>query len=473
MVDGLSAKVDERATVVERDGIGSSRAIADCSGQVIEGRYRLVRKAGAGSMGDVYEGHDLVGDRRVAVKILKPEHAAREMFRHRFVREARSAAMIAHPNVVQVHEVGHTAQGLPYYVMEYLEGEDLRALLDREGRLPWESSREILMQVAGALAAAHAQGVVHRDIKPSNVLVWFDEGAAGAGRPHVKLLDFGVAKLRVDMVSKELTQAADVVGTVLYMAPEQAQGRPADARSDIYAFGVMGYELVTGEVPFSGTDIFEVMRQHLGVEPIPLRQLRPELPGHAEAFVLRCLAKAPEARFQSMHEALQVLGQARAVARTGPRTRTVRARPVDAGAHSPAGRDAGRAMVDPIAATMAASPDQLGRAHLETVRASVPDGGFDEAPTGYFRAGATGMTGMTSVAPAPPASNPMARSTMLTPVTSTMPMVTPSGGAPTSRWTSEVPVVRHRSPLATVLGVIFVVLVVASILIGIALVVLG
>jgi serine/threonine protein kinase len=468
MMGGLPVKVDERATVVERYGARSSRALADWSGQVIEGRYRLVRKAGAGSMGDVYEGRELTGDRRVAVKILKPEHAAREMFRQRFLREAKSAAMISHPNVVAVHEVGHTAEGVPFYVMEYLEGEDLRVLLDREGRLSWRLARAILVQVAGALAAAHDEGVVHRDIKPSNLIVWF-EGAGPARRPVVKLLDFGVAKLRVDMVSKELTQAADVVGTVLYMAPEQAQGRAADARSDVYAFGVMAYELVTGDVPFRGTDIFEVMRQHLQVEPVPPRRLRPELPASAEAFVLRCLAKPPEARFQSMGDALLALGQAEGTPLRRARQQTLRVSAVPPAPSTPVRRTAGE--VDPIAATMAASPGEIGRAYLETVRESVQSG-CEETPAAHLpdREQWAARPGST------PALDPMSRSTMPATLSSTMPMSIPpsrSSATMSPPWTNEVSIVRHRSPLATALGVAFIVLIVAPIMVGIALLALG
>ena len=269
----------------------------------MRGRYRVAGSIGSGSMGDVYDGVDLSTGGRVALKVLKPERAVREVFRHRFLREAKSAVLIDHPNVVDVLDYGETPEGLLFIAMEFLEGEDLSSYLKRNGRLQWPHAVSVLSQVAAALAAAHDCGVVHRDVKPSNILLRQD----GSGGLLVKLLDFGVAKLDNQMVSRVLTRAEDVVGTVLYMSPEQAEGRSADLRSDVYAYGVTAFQTITGNVPFPGRDLFKVMSAHLTQPaPDPADQV-PEMPPWGSRFVLRCLEKKPEARYQSMHDVLSVL----------------------------------------------------------------------------------------------------------------------------------------------------------------------
>lgn len=341
-------------------------ALTDLTGQLLDDRYRIVRKIGAGSMGDVYEAIDRQTEQRVAVKVLKPERAHRGVFLARFLREARSASMVRHPNVVEVHEVGQVEDGPVYFVMEFLEGEDLSAVLRREYRLPWSRCRNILHQMASALQAAHERGIVHRDIKPSNCLLL---AGTRRGADRVKLVDFGVAKLGVDMVSKELTSAADVVGTVLYMSPEQAQGMPADARSDVYALGVMAYEMATGRVPFPGNDIFEVMARHLRTPPRPPRQAAPDLPIEAERLILRSLAKKPEDRFSSMAELLACLDGA-------PLPDTPSTKPQqgheDADPHAPT-------MISPVHVVELRGEDD------EDSDVGIGSETFDEQPTAYFR----------------------------------------------------------------------------------------
>jgi serine/threonine protein kinase len=368
--------VDDRPTVADGGGPVPSADAGELVDTVLDGKYRITRKIGAGSMGDVYEGRQEGTGRRVAVKVLKPERAARDVHRHRFLREARSALMIPHPNVVEVIEVGATELGLLYFSMEYLQGEDLGALLKRRRHLPWSQTREILLQVAAGLAAAHARGVVHRDVKPSNILL-----LAGRDPPVVKIVDFGVAKLSAGMVSRVLTSAADVVGTVLYMSPEQAEGDPADERSDIYALGVMAYETVVGRVPFPGKDIFKVMAAHLRDDPTSPGELVPDLPPEANEFIMTCLRKRPRDRYPSMDVVLGVLEGRVPATFERPGTEVVSVSRLDAGLQTPIGEDVTRLAAHPNAAT--ASGDAAGVPQFAEPRDS---GEFEDAPTAYFRA---------------------------------------------------------------------------------------
>lgn len=366
----------------------SSHSLADLSGSVLRGRYRVAGSIGSGSMGDVYDGVDLSTGGRIALKVLKPERAVREVFRHRFLREAKSAVLIDHPNVVDVLDYGETPEGLLFIAMEFLEGEDLSSYLKRNGRLQWPHAVSVLSQVAAALAAAHDCGVVHRDVKPSNILLRQD----GSGGLLVKLLDFGVAKLDNQMVSRVLTRAEDVVGTVLYMSPEQAEGRSADLRSDVYAFGVTAFQTITGNVPFPGRDLFKVMSAHLTQPaPDPAEQV-PEMPPWGSRFVLRCLEKKPEVRYQSMHDVLSVLaGKATPDIESHPRPGTPITDPneeVDHDPHPPLTENP--VILDPRGPTIAgATGDE-----------------FDEAPTAYFQAARISSSlaespGMTEAVPVP------------------------------------------------------------------------
>ncbi len=345
----------------------TSAPLADISGSVLHGRYRAARLVGSGSMGDVYDGIDLSTGGRVALKVLKPERAVREVFRHRFMREAKSAVLIDHPNVVDVLDFGETPEGLLFIAMEFLEGEDLSSYLGRNGRLHWPHAVVVLRQIAAALAAAHDCGVVHRDVKPSNILLRQD----GPGGLIVKLLDFGVAKLDNQMVSRVLTRAEDVVGTVLYMSPEQAEGRTADLRSDVYAFGVTAFQTLTGDVPFPGRDLFKVMSAHLNEAPPDPATGAPEMPPWGSQFVLRCLEKAPDSRYQSMHDVLSVLSGT-----------------VDPGIVSEP--RAGTPINDPRDAEYDLHPplmeDALPSGSQTPLLPSNHADEFDEAPTAYFQA---------------------------------------------------------------------------------------
>ncbi len=270
-------------------------------GRVVDGRYRIVGELGHGGMGTVYAAEHMGLHRKVALKVLRKELAHDDSSARRFAQEARAASAIEHRNVVDIFDFGTLPSGCFYYVMEMLAGEDLAQVLHRVGRLPWASARGIVEQVIRALGAAHERGVVHRDIKPSNCFV---VAAKRPGDPDtIKILDFGIAKVASPTAGgPALTAAHDIIGTALYMAPEQARGEAVDARTDIYAVGVLMYRMLTGRVPFSGSSNVQVIIQHATAEPPRPRSIVPELAQEVEAIIVRALAKDPGQRFGSMEE---------------------------------------------------------------------------------------------------------------------------------------------------------------------------
>jgi eukaryotic-like serine/threonine-protein kinase len=269
-------------------------------GRVLGGRYQLDAAIGSGGMGDIYRARRLhIGD-TVAVKVLRPEVVDNAQSRQRFYREARAAAMLHHPNAVVIHDFGEDSDGTAYIVMELLEGHSLRHVLIEDGTVAPLRTVEIVRQSCAALEAAHRGGIVHRDIKPDNIMLV----DAHSGGDHVKILDFGIAKLRdkaLDTLSleKNLTNVGTVIGTPHYMSPEQCQGEPADARSDIYSLGVVVYEMLTGVTPFVAKTPTGVAIKHVTESPKPLTELRPELLSAVEKVVLKALEKSPDARQQS------------------------------------------------------------------------------------------------------------------------------------------------------------------------------
>ena len=214
-------------------------------GSVFDGRSRIERKLGAGGMADVYLAEDQELGRRVAIKILNDRHAADDQFVERFRREAKNAAGLSHPNIVSVYDRG-TAEGTYYIAMEYLDGRSLKELIVGRGPAPVKTAVEYARQVLAAVGFAHRHGIVHRDIKPHNVLV-DREG-------RVKVADFGIARAG----ASEMTEAGSIVGTAQYLSPEQARGAPVDQTSDVYSVGVVLYELLTGQVPFTGETPLEI-----------------------------------------------------------------------------------------------------------------------------------------------------------------------------------------------------------------------
>ncbi|HKO36486.1 MAG TPA: protein kinase [Pyrinomonadaceae bacterium] len=280
---------DSQATrIMERESLASF-----VCGDVLRGRYRLDSEIGRGGMGVVFRATDLELHRPVAVKVISENSSADA--RERLIREARAAAALNHPHIVSVHDVGE-ANGLPFFVMELVDGPSLSRTP------PTELTRivEIGLQICGALEHAHLNKIVHRDLKPDNVLI------STTGQ-SVKLADLGLA---LPGHGARISQAGLVLGTPSYMAPEQALGHKVDARTDLYALGVLLYELTTGRVPFAGSDALTVLSQHVHAPPVPPRVLRPDLPRALELLILRLLEKDPAARFQTAAEVAATLRRA-------------------------------------------------------------------------------------------------------------------------------------------------------------------
>jgi eukaryotic-like serine/threonine-protein kinase len=256
-------------------------------GELIAGRYELHELVGSGGMSNVFRAHDRLLERSVAIKVLHEQYSADEDYVERFRREARSVAQLAHPNIVTVIDRGED-DGRQYIVFEYVEGENLKGLVSH-GALPVDQALRYGLQIAGALDFAHKRGLVHRDVKPQNVLLTEE------GEP--KVTDFGIAR-SVDVQS--VTQSGTVLGTSDYIAPEQARGEQVDKRTDIYSLGVMLYELLTGEVPYSGDNFVAVAMQHVH-DPVPsVLDRRRDVPVRLDLAVQRAMAKNPDDRFESM-----------------------------------------------------------------------------------------------------------------------------------------------------------------------------
>jgi serine/threonine protein kinase len=262
-------------------------------GAVIDGKYRLDQKIGTGGMGIVYKATHLHMHSTVAVKLLNTTLVSDEHAVERFRREAQAAARIQHPNAVSVTDFGVTPGGEVYIVMEYLEGSDLRERLKSQKRVGAEEAIRIMVQVLGAVHKAHARGVIHRDLKPDNVWITQEEDT---GEERVKVLDFGIAKLKNQTGGAALTQHGMMVGTPHYMSPEQVNGAELDARSDVYAAGIMLYEMLCGTRPFEAGTPFAVAMMHLTQKPQSLSEVNPEVPAQLAAAVMRAIEKEPADR---------------------------------------------------------------------------------------------------------------------------------------------------------------------------------
>ncbi len=265
-------------------------------GHVLGDRYRVEERIGSGGMGVVYRAtHVLIG-KRVAIKVLRRRFARQPEIAQRFAQEARIASSIKHPNVVDINDFGTTPGGCPYCVMEHLEGLSLAREIDRAGRLEPGLALDIAVQVARGLAAAHQAGVVHRDLKPDNVFLVRGEIHAGRTTALAKILDFGIA--RVAGNKTRLTVAGSVIGTPEYMSPEQARGDEVDARSDLYALGIMIFEALSGRVPLQGDSLAGTLTKQVFEPPPQLREIDPRLDGlpATEALLSRLLAKSREDR---------------------------------------------------------------------------------------------------------------------------------------------------------------------------------
>ncbi|MER5732457.1 protein kinase [Streptomyces sp. NPDC002138] len=270
--------------------------------RIIGERYQLATVLGQGGMGQVWTAYDRRLDRRVAVKLLRPDKVAgpgtvAEELRRRFVRECRVTAQVDHPGLVTVHDAGNDGDEL-YLVMQYVEGADLADHLAEHDPYPWPWAVSVVAQLCSVLSAVHAVPIVHRDLKPRNVMV----------RPDgtVTVLDLGVASV-MDTDTTRLTHTGSPIGSPAYMAPEQAMGGAVGPATDLYALGVLLYELLSGNVPFAGSTALGVLHRHLYEPPLPVRQLRPEIPPHLETVLMHLLAKDPQDRPGSAQEVYEAL----------------------------------------------------------------------------------------------------------------------------------------------------------------------
>ncbi|MEM7154931.1 MAG: protein kinase [Myxococcota bacterium] len=270
-------------------------------GLVIDGRYRVLREIGRGGMGAVYEVEQIKLEKRVALKVLQAGRADSEGGEEdnslkRFVREARAASAIKHRNVVDIIDFGDFTDGSAYYVMELLRGKDLSSVLKREQSLSWPRAKVLLRQVLSALAAAHEQSIIHRDIKPANIML-LDEPDE-FGNEWIKVLDFGIAKVQdTGRDAQALTGTSELLGTAAYMGPEVARGERACHRTDLYAVGVVAFELLTGTVPFTAANTFQVLLRHINDQPPRPSEYNDTLTPAIDAFILHSLAKQTEDRY--------------------------------------------------------------------------------------------------------------------------------------------------------------------------------
>ena len=304
--------------------------------ELLGGRYEVGETIGRGGMAEVFRGLDVRLGRDVAVKVLRADLARDPAFQERFRREAQAAASLNAPSIVSVYDTGQDTAGVPYIVMEHVDGRTLREVLQEEGRLLPQRALEITADICAALDAAHSAGIVHRDIKPANVML--------TRTGQVKVMDFGIARAASDAGSA-MTQTAAIIGTAAYLSPEQARGEHVDARSDLYSTGCLLYELVTGSPPFTGDNPVAVAYQHVREDPRPPSDYDETLPEAVDAVVLTAMAKLPVHRYQSAQLMREDLLRAFA-------GEQVLARPVTAPV----------ALLAPAAVTSAAAARERGRA---------------------------------------------------------------------------------------------------------------
>jgi serine/threonine protein kinase len=297
--DGESLLPDEAFASADRDLV---------AGQTV-GEYRIEGKLGEGGFGTVYRSvHPLIG-KTAAIKVLSRQYSSHPQMVSRFIAEARAVNQIRHRNIIDIFSFGSLPDGRHYFVMELLDGMPLDRYLKQNGKLSPSLAVPILRLVGRALDAAHASGIAHRDLKPENIFLTFDDD----GQPFPKLLDFGIAKLMGEASggpNQAKTKTGTPMGTPYYMSPEQCRGKDVDHRTDIYSFGIMAHELMTGELPFRGDDVLELMLKHTREPPPRISQVVPELPAAIDAPVLRMLAKDPAERPASLGAAVEELARA-------------------------------------------------------------------------------------------------------------------------------------------------------------------
>jgi serine/threonine-protein kinase len=359
------------------DAQPQDNSLAERLAVVLEGAYELEGEIGRGGMGVVFLARDLALKRRVAIKVLPPELAFRQEIKTRFTREAQTAARLAHPHIVPIHTVGNEG-GLVYFVMGFVDGESLAARLRRRQALPAEEVRRIMKETADALGMAHAMGVIHRDVKPDNILL---EGT----RRRVMVTDFGIAKALSQAGTGTLTGTGIAIGTPHYMSPEQAAGeREIDARSDLYALGVVAYEMATGELPFQAPTVPGILMKHISESAPDIMRARPDLPEDLATCIMRCLAKDPEARWPTAESLVRALdsrtaGPYRPPVPRVPRGETLARRP-PTGAAPERARDRrprhSRGPRDPAPETRPREPEIVRKFREEFARWAVVSGGL-------------------------------------------------------------------------------------------------
>ncbi len=272
--------------------VGAALTVRSRAGERLAGKYDLLKLLGAGGMGEVYRAENVLIGRIVAIKVLHPHLANEPEVVARFLQEGRAANLLRHPNAVDILDVGQDDRGTPFIVEEFFEGKDLGQAIDQAGgKLPWQETLELLLPVVDALAAAHARGIVHRDVKPENVFL-----AEEGGRVVPKLLDFGISLLS-HSTSPRLTAPGTALGTPAYMAPEQVLGANLDVRVDVWALGVLFYEVLSGVLPFESDTPNGFIIQIATGKPRPLSEVAPQVHPELAEVIMRCLERAPEARY--------------------------------------------------------------------------------------------------------------------------------------------------------------------------------
>ncbi len=284
-----------------------SGSSASLTGRIVAGKYRIEEHVGGGAMGDVYRARHVTLDSVIALKIMRSDIAKDDMFKERFVREAKAASRLDHANSVRVLDFGAEDDGLVYLAMEFLHGRDLLTLLRDEWPLSDQKIVDILVQTLSAVGAAHALGIVHRDLKPENIMVATAVEDDGTPVLRVKVCDFGIAKLNDPRgfqteAGKALTSSGTLIGTPEYMSPEQARGDPLDARSDLYSLGVVLYQLLTGKLPFTGENALGIVLKQVTDEPTAPSSVRPGVNPRLEAICKRAMRKPRDDRYQTAKE---------------------------------------------------------------------------------------------------------------------------------------------------------------------------
>ncbi|MBQ7008735.1 MAG: serine/threonine protein kinase, partial [Ruminococcus sp.] len=256
-------------------------------GKKLDGRYEITELIGVGGMADVYKGTDIIDNKPVAIKILKKEFAENEEFLRRFRNESKAIAVLSHPNIVRIYDVGFSDK-IQYIIMEYIDGITLKEYIEEEKVLSWKDTVHFVIQILRALQHAHDKGLVHRDIKPQNIMM-FTDGT-------IKVMDFGIAKFAREEGKTATDQA---IGSVHYISPEQAKGDVTDERSDIYSVGVMLYEMLTGKKPFDSENPVSIAVMHMHDTPERPKAVNPDIPDGLEEIILKAMEKSPSERYQS------------------------------------------------------------------------------------------------------------------------------------------------------------------------------